>query len=103
MKSINKNKFVTLHFGRNSGNDSICILHLGKEDYFKSPCKYPTESFAVKIEAIANPEMIITALEDEDNFGRNGFSIRLKNSISDAKSLVGFANRGEVMISLIED
>ena len=47
--------------------------------------------------------MIVTALEDEDNYGRNGFSIRLKNSISDAKSLVGFANRGEVMIRLIED
>ena len=103
MKTINKNKFVTLHFGRNSSNDSICILHLGKEDYFKSPCKYPTESFAVKIEAIANPEMIVEALEDEDNFGRNGFSIRLSNSQLDIKSLVNFANRSEVKINLVAE
>lgn len=103
MKKISNNTYVTLHFGRNSMNDTICILHLGKEDYFSNPCKYPTKSFPVKIAAISNPEMILTAMEDEDNFGKRGFSIRLKNSMNDVNSLAGFANRGEVSLTLIEE
>jgi hypothetical protein len=100
MKTINKNKFVTLHFGRTRSNDNICVLHLGKEHYFKNPCKYPIESFSVKIEAIANPEMIVSALEDEDNFGKYGFSIRVRNSILDVKHIIQFANRGETKVNL---
>lgn len=103
MNTINKNRFVTLHFGRNSMNDTICLLHLGKEDYFKNPCKYPTESYAIAVKALANPEMIVEALEDEDNFGRNGFSIRVSNSQIDIKSLANFANRGEVKINLVAE